>query len=89
MFIVFIFGFLVFIFEFLVFMLGAIGLVCQYHSQVIRWKELSCYVSSGTLNSTHSLTYSLTLLVINSTNNTSNQIHISTPPWVVASEAVG
>jgi len=29
-----------FIFGFLVFVLGVVGLLCQYHSQVIGWKDL-------------------------------------------------
>ena len=54
---------LVFVFGILVFILGVVGLLCQYHSQVIGWKdsslaEMTCYVSSGTLNSIHSLTHS-------------------------------
>ena len=48
-----------YIFGFLVFILVVVGLFCQYHSQVIGWKdlinEMSCYVSSGILNSDHSL----------------------------------
>ena len=50
-------GFLVIIFRFLVFFLVVVSLFCQYHSQVIGWKDLSskrAIVSSGTLNSTNS-----------------------------------
>jgi len=49
-----------YIFGFLVFILVVVGLFCQYRSQVIGWKverlvsEMTCYVSSGTLNSTNS-----------------------------------
>ena len=47
------------LFGFLVFILDVVDLVCQYHSQVIGWKdsrEITCYVSSEMLNSTYSLT---------------------------------
>ena len=45
-----------YIFGFLVFILVVVGLFCQYHSQVIGWKdsEITYYVSSGTLNSSNS-----------------------------------
>ena len=46
-----------YIFGFLVFILVFVGLFCQYHSQVIGWKDLlrnDLLVSSGTLNSTNS-----------------------------------
>jgi len=50
----------VYIFGFLVFISVVVGLFCQYRSQVIGWKdsvsEMTCYVLSGTLNSTRSLT---------------------------------
>jgi len=60
----------VYIFRFLVFILVVVGLFCQYHSQVIGWKslvsEMTCYVSSWTLNSTHSLTRVILMDVLRS-----------------------
>ena len=49
----------IFIFGFLVFILVVVGLFCQYHSQVIGWKErlvseMTYHVSSETLNCTNS-----------------------------------